>query len=93
MRVRYSMVDGDGYEAKCDMTKKQARKFFKELRENKHCVWAELIAEDEEEYSTSELFYDENADMEILDDFYHENAYDLYKEELKVNAVFKELFC
>ena len=92
MRVRYSMVDGDGYQAECDLSEKKAHSLFEKLREDKHCVWAELIAEDEEEYTDSELFYDENADMEILDDFYHEDAYDLYKEELKVRKVFEELF-
>ena len=92
MRVRYSMVDGDGYQAECDMSEKKANEFFEKLRGDKHCVWAELIAEDEEEYSDSELFYDENEDMEIIDEFYHEDAYDLYKAELQVDEVFKELF-
>lgn len=80
VRLRYSMVDIPQYQAECDLSEKEARSRFKALKNDKHCAWAELVSEDDETY------------MDVIDGFDNENAHELYKEEQKVKAVFKELF-
>lgn len=60
MRVRYEMYKngfGLGYQAKCDLTEKQAKKLFNELKENAVCGWAELVSEEENNY------------MEVIEEF------------------------
>ena len=52
MRVRFEMYKnglGQGYQAKCDMTEKKAKKLFATLSNNLRCGWAELIAEEDYE--------------------------------------------
>lgn len=56
MRIRYQYVGMD-YVAECDLTEKQARKRFKELKEAGTCMWVELVGEDDGNY------------MEILDSY------------------------
>lgn len=62
MRVRFEMYDhgqGTGVQCECDLTKRQAKRKFKELSKNGRCAWAELVGEDEDNY------------MEIIDSFDH----------------------
>ncbi len=62
MRVRFEMFKrgtAQGWQAECDLTKKQAQKRFDELKNNLKCGWAELVAEDE----------DEGGYMEVMDSF------------------------
>ena len=58
MRVRYEMYRngvGTGWVAECDLTERQARKRFNELKRDGVCGWVELVGEDDDDY------------MEILD--------------------------
>ena len=57
MRVRYEIAGRFGYEAKCDLTERQARKLFNELKKDGLCEWAELVGEDDDNY------------MEIIDQY------------------------
>lgn len=60
MRVRYEMYKngyGTGFQSKCDLSEKQARKLFEQLKEDATCGWAEIIGEDEDNY------------MEVLEEF------------------------
>ena len=66
MRVRYEMFKGgmaQGSQAECDLTPKQARKRFDELKNNLKCGWVELVAEEDEE----------GGYMEIIDS--HDNRF------------------
>jgi len=56
MRVRYQMYGSD-VQARCDMTPVLAKRFFKDLRHDGLCKWAELVGEDDDDY------------MEVLDSF------------------------
>ena len=83
MRVRYEMADYTGFptwQAECDLTKKQAKSLYDKLNGNPICVWAELVSEDDDTY------------MDVLDDFYHDDARALYKANQEINKVLKELF-
>ena len=71
MRVRYQFV-GSGYQAKCDMSDKKARKFFDELSRKGLCEWAELVGEDDDNY------------MEILDSFDHTKIARAFAEIMKL---------
>ena len=59
MRVRYQMAGAASYTAECDLTEKQARKRFDELKADALCEWVELVGEDDENY------------MDIIDSFEH----------------------
>ena len=50
MRVRYEIAGRGGYEAKCDLTERKARKLFDELKTDGLCEWAELVGEDDDNY-------------------------------------------
>lgn len=50
MRVRFQIAGRIRYEAKCDLTERQARKLFNELKEDGLCEWAELVGEDDDDY-------------------------------------------
>ena len=65
MRVRYQMYKSGfplAIECKCDMTNKQAEKFYKDLSENVRCGWAEMVGEDDDNY------------MDVIKSFYHEKT-------------------
>ncbi len=52
MRIRfekYTKGHGSGSVAECDLTEKQARGRFEELKHDALCGWAELVAEDDHE--------------------------------------------
>lgn len=59
MRVRYQMAGTSTWAAECDLTEKQARKRYEELKTNALCEWGELVGEEDDDY------------MEILEDFDH----------------------
>lgn len=61
MRVRYQLYKQSitHWSAECDLTEKQARKRFEELKLSDTCLWAELVGEDDDNY------------MDILDSFDH----------------------
>lgn len=49
MRVRYELYKsgrGQGVKVECDLSKRKAKKLYKELSKNIICGWAELVAED-----------------------------------------------
>ena len=56
MRVRYQKIN-QSTQAECDLTEKQAKRIFSDLKQDSLCLWAELVGEDEDNY------------MEILDQF------------------------
>ena len=62
MRVRFAMYSGGREGAticECDLTPKEARARFNDLKTNAKCGWCELVAEDE----------DEGGYMEIIDSY------------------------
>lgn len=67
MRVRYEMAGDSSCTAECDLTEKQARKRFEELKKNALCKWAELVGEDDDDY------------MEVLEDFDHTKLANIMK--------------
>lgn len=83
MRVRYQMC-GELYRADCDLTPKQARKRFDELKNERYCEWAELVVEDD--------YDDDDMYMEIIDEFDNNDARDLYKADMEMKKIVAELF-
>lgn len=58
MRVRHEMYEGGrgtGCVAECDLSPKQARKRFYELKTIAKCGWCELVAEDDAEGEYMEI--------------------------------------
>lgn len=49
MRVRYQYIDQDVH-AECDLSDRQAKKRFLQLKADGLCEWVELVGEDEENY-------------------------------------------
>lgn len=52
MRIRFEIYKeglGTGAVAECDLTEKQAKARFNQLKENAKCGWIELVAEDADE--------------------------------------------
>ncbi len=83
MRVRYCDYDKDGngpyINCECDLTKRKARNLFNKLKENRLCVWAELVIEDEEEGGEY---------LEIIDSFDN----DLAETNSKLRKIQLDLF-
>ena len=61
MRVRYKIIN-QPTTAVCDMTEKQAVRLFESLKDEPLCMWAEMVAEDE----------DEGEYMDVLESFDHD---------------------
>ena len=62
MRVRYEKYrngQSTGIQCECDLSKRKAKKLFKDLKSNLLCGWAELVGE----------YEDEGGYMEIIDSF------------------------
>lgn len=62
MRVRYEKYrngESTGIQCECDLSKRKAKKLFKDLKSNLLCGWAELVGE----------YEDEGGYMEIIDSF------------------------
>ena len=60
MRVRYELYKsgyGQGVKVECDLSKRQAKKLYKELSKNVICGWAELVAEEPNEGEYMEIVH------------------------------------
>lgn len=80
MRIRYELYrngQGTGNIVECDLTKRQAKKKFKELKNDVRCGWAELVGEEDDNY------------MDILDSFDHVST---ARELTRLADAFAELF-
>ena len=83
MRVRYEMAYSTGFptwQAECDLSNKKARSMFENLRNDKYCVWAELVSEDEDTF------------MDVLEGFDHADARKTYETDQMLKKICKELF-
>lgn len=84
MRVRFEMASSTGFptwQAECDMTDKKAHKLFDKLSNDRFCMWAELVSEDDETY------------MDVLDSFDHPYAREAYRIDQEMKKIAEELFC
>ena len=70
MRVRYEIAGRGGYEAKCDLTERQARKLFNELKTDGLCEWAELVGEDDDNYMEIIEYYDNFKNARAMKDMF-----------------------
>lgn len=66
MRVRYEIAGRRGSEAKCDLTERQARKLFNELKADGLCEWAELVGEDDDDYMEVIEMFDHTEQARII---------------------------
>ena len=82
MRVRYRMVNAPRYSAEFFDTSKQAKQRFNEIIKDKYCVWAELVADEE----------DEGEYMEVLTAYENDNAPQTYRADVELRKIVQELF-
>ena len=66
MRVRYQMVNQSGWSAECDLSERQAKKRFAELKEHGLCEWVELVGEDEDNYMDVLDSYDKTKEARMI---------------------------
>lgn len=71
MRVRYKLYNCE-VRAVCDLTEKQARKKFSELKQSGRCLWVEIIGEEEHDYMQVIDAYDAPEEQVKIQSIYDE---------------------